>query len=130
MLDAINLVLIVIIIIAIVVNTIMMYKARNEMNKRIDTIDTAIKTQQDPAPTSILDHAEFEKLDPEFKELYRKYIVQHIMPRAMNIVNKEIADQKINDYLKTNGEYLIQLDDKTLFSADAMANLPDLPTST
>lgn len=110
MLGYINLILVVIIIVAVVVNMILLYKAKNDLNKRVDELNASIKTM---SPTggmvSLIDIAEFQKLSPEVKELYRKYVVQNIMPKVMTEANKMLIEGKMIDDLKIEGEALVQM---------------------
>ncbi len=110
MTEVINLILIVIIITAIVVNLILLYKARAEINQRVETAAKQISmiTPSGGAIT-ILEFAEFEKLTPEVKELYRKYIISHLLPKVMELANKELIEKKQIEELKKQLEKLASM---------------------
>lgn len=131
MLVYVNLVLVTIVTIVVVVNMVLMFRGKNELQKRINALDASFK-KVSPTGTSlsILDHAEFEKLDPKVKELYRKYVVQNIMPRAMNIINKEIAERKVAEEMTRYGEYVTKLDDASLFGTSATSTSKPATTAT
>lgn len=110
MLGYVNLILVALIIVAIVVNMILLYKAKNDLNKRVDALNASIKTMSPSGGmVSLIDIAEFEKLSPEVKELYRKYVVQNIMPKVMTEANKMLIDGKMIDQIKIQGEALAQM---------------------
>lgn len=109
--------LITIMIVAVVVNVILMYRGRADMTRRVTSLEAAVKKlNAGTSGISLLDHAEFAKLDPEVKDLYRKYVVNNLMPRAMEELNKEIAEKKYKDAMRMYGEYAIAMDNDTLFA--------------
>lgn len=103
MIEIVNFVLVVIIIISIVVNLILLHKARADLTKRINTTAAQMKTiTPSGGAITILEFAEFEKLTPQVKDLYRKYIVSHLLPKTMEFANKELIDNKqIEEVKKT-----------------------------
>lgn len=110
MIDIINLILVVVIIICIVVNLILLYKGRADIMKRIEDTSTKVKTMTPSGGAiSILEFAEFEKLTPQVKELYRKYIVSHLLPKVMELANKELIEKKQIEELKKMLEKLASM---------------------
>jgi hypothetical protein len=89
MLGVLNLVLFCIILVVIVINIVW-------TKNRIDTIQATLDSK------SFLDLAEFNKLDKEFKRNYHTYVVNGVMPHAMDQANKFIRDNNVNQVIKDN----------------------------
>lgn len=91
MLPIINLIMIILIIISIVVNMMILYKARAELYRRVEAVQTNMnRINPTGGKISMVDTAEFEKLSPEVKELYRKYIINNVLPKVMGEVNTRL----------------------------------------
>lgn len=117
MLSLLNTFLIVIIILVIFVNIL-------ATQRRIENIQTSIKPyanldkklleqenkfnqkvgdlQKSISSRNLLDLAEFDKLDKDFKKNYQTYIVNDAMPRAMEQVNKYIQDNNMSRLFQDN----------------------------
>ena len=93
MLEYINLLLIVLIIGVLIFDSIYLKRAHDD----IIALKSAVVRDN-----SLVDLSEFKKLDPKFKQHYKHYIVDELMPGVIGKVNKTITDEKINDYLSSN----------------------------
>lgn len=101
MLEYVNISFVIIIIIALIVNMVILYKSRFDLQKRVNALEAQLKVlSPNGGPISIVDFAELDKLTPEAKELYRKYILNNLSPKAMEAANKLLIDNKVLDDLK------------------------------
>lgn len=117
MLSIVNFILIIIIAVVISVNCYYMVKTRGD----IRTINDTLKNKN----PSILDLAEFNGLDPTFKDKYRKHIVNELMPEYMGAANQLIKAYKVNEAIEKKGDEisktLMQLGQQTKATSTVMA---------
>ncbi len=108
MLGVLNFVLICIILVVIVINVIW-------TKNRMDTIQRTLDSK------SLLDLAEFNKLDKEFKKNYHTYIVNGAMPHVMEQANKFIRDNNVNQVIKDNKSEINRFIDSMPYTMNAPA---------
>lgn len=60
------------------------------------------KIEQSITSKNFLDLAEFAKLNKEFKQNYKTYVVDRVMPHVMNEANIAIKNSGINESVKMN----------------------------
>lgn len=80
--------------------------------------------EQRPSSFNLLDHDEFSKINPELKDIYKEYIVQGVMPRVMNKLNKEVLTPDTIKALRTHGQEIASMDDATFFGSSQPASIP------
>jgi hypothetical protein len=112
MLEFLNSILIFIIVVVTVVNTVLIVKARQKLEKTSD-LDRQVKSEIAnmklevnnmvrtylSQTTSLVDLAEFKNLNEETKKHYRFFITEKIMPLVMVELNRRIKDVGMNEYL-------------------------------
>ena len=145
MLTVINFILIVIIIAVSVTNRYMIFKLRDNVKQRMSNLSADVslsneiarqaivkaqqKTEQvqsttyTPQSISLTDLKEFDRLDPNAKNLYNKYVVGNLMPRVINKFNKESLTPNAIQAFDKAGQALVSMSDEQLF-ANAEMNSP------
>lgn len=66
-------------------------------------------------PFTLADLAEFESLNPNVKNLYKEHIVGNILPRAMNIINKDVLTPTAIKAIEDNLKREVAMTDEELF---------------
>jgi hypothetical protein len=98
MFGVLNLLLILIIIAVVIIHITLTHT-------RISNLESKLSSR------NVLDLAEFNKLDKEFKRNYQKYIVNGVMPHYMDVANTVIKDSNINEIVADNkGEIAKSID--------------------
>jgi len=124
-----------------ITNVYMLLKFRDNVKQRLSSLSTDVslsteiarqamlKSEQVQSTTnttqsiSLADLTEFERLDPNAKKLYKKYVVGNFMPRVINKINTDnLTPNAIQEYNKV-GQALVSMTDEQLF-AFAKNNLP------
>lgn len=98
MLEYINLLLIVVIIGVLVMDTVFLFRARND----IKGLQTNVADDR-----SLVDLSEFKHLSPSYKKHYKTYVVNGLMPPIVKKMNQELDNAGMNEYL-TKNEYDVQ----------------------
>lgn len=98
MLEWFNLLLIVVIIGVLVMDTVFLFRARND----IKSLQTNVADDR-----SLVDLSEFKYLNPSYKKHYKTYVVNGVMPPIVKKMNQELDNAGMNEYL-TKNEYDIQ----------------------
>lgn len=99
MLEYINLFLIMILIMVIIIDSVYLAKSRDDIRALTNKVE---KKERESSRTSLLDLAEFDKLDPTFKTHYKTYVVNGVMPEMMDVTNNYIKTYKVNEEITKN----------------------------
>lgn len=120
MLGVVNLLLVITIVVVIIVNMIL-------ISRRFNAIEQTL------ASRNLLDLAEFNKLDGEFKRNYQTYVVNGVMPHVMDEANKTIKAYKINETIKANKDAINDAIDTMpymMYASAKKSNSTDTSSST
>ena len=146
MLDFINLILIVIIIVVLIVIIYMLLKFRNQVKEHLTKLSIDVSQSSEiarqamlkaskhsnetlqpgtytPQSISFADLAEFDRVNPTAKQLYKKYVVGNIMPRVINKINNEQLTPNAIKSFDQVGQVIVNMTDEQLF-ADAIKQSP------
>lgn len=100
-LTIINTILILFIIIATIINSIYLYRFNNKNTTAFEDLKKQVNNKVDKG-ISLMDVAEFDKLDPRIKAHYKNYMVSKILPALMNFINKKAESGKLYEYIDNN----------------------------
>jgi hypothetical protein len=118
MFGVLNLLLILIIVSVVIIHITLTHT-------RISNLESKLSSR------NVLDLAEFNKLDKEFKRNYQKYIVNGVMPHYMDVANKVIKDNDINKIVADNkGEIAKSIDSLPYNLATKSSTKTATPTPT
>jgi hypothetical protein len=149
MLNVINLILIVIIIGALTIIFYMLLKFRNQVKEHLTKLSVDVSQSSEiarqallrasgptnegvkqvqsrtytPQSISFADLAEFDRVNPTAKQLYKKYVVGNVMPRVINKINNESLTPNAIKAFDQVGQVIVNMTDDQLF-ANAMKNSP------
>jgi hypothetical protein len=142
MLNIINLILIVIIIAVSITNSYMIFNFRDQVKQRLSSLSTDVSlsteiarqamlkaekaqstTTYTPQSISLADLSEFDRLNPNAKNLYKKYVVGNVMPRVINKINQEALTPNAIQAFDQVGQTIVSMTDEQLF-ASANNNSP------
>jgi cytoskeletal protein RodZ len=142
MLSVINLILIVIIIAVSITNMYMLFSFRDQVKQRLNSLstDVSISTQiarqamlkaeqaqsttYTPQSISLADLTEFDRLDPNAKNLYKKYVVGNFMPRVINKINQESLTPNAIQAFDQVGQTLVSMTDEQFFEGSPFSTKP------
>jgi len=79
---------------------------------------------------SLIDLAEFNKLDPYLKDAYRKYFVDMVMAQLLPQINQYAKENDLQTELATNGDSIEALINGIISSMDFAAIINDAATNT
>jgi hypothetical protein len=94
----------------------------NRLSRVQSQLTEIIKEKMNTRVITLMDLQEFQNLDPQFKNAYRKYIVDQTMPAITAYVNEQMYKNKVDVYLHQQSDDIQRFVDQLAISIRSGSN--------